>query len=295
MEGVILKSNSGFYEVLLYKEQISVTAKMRGILRHQEIEPVVGDKVRLEDEVGTHIIVEVYPRKNELIRPKVANIDYALVVISVSEPKFQDFLLDKYLVVLELNKIEPLIIFTKLDLLTDEKNSEIREVAKYYENSGYHCFFYSKNHDFSLDKQRLLGLLEYKISCVVGQTGVGKSTLLNEISGNRFKLQTNEISKALGRGKHTTRIVELFSIGKSWIADTPGFSSFSVDMIKRQELSSLFIEFAGHPCKYNNCVHINETICGVKDAVSSGEILEKRYQNYCKIYAEIEKGGKKLW
>lgn len=295
MKGIITKSNSGFYNIYLEAEKTTIVSKTRGILRHQNIEPVVGDRVVIAKEDEAYVIIEVMERSNELIRPKIANIDYAIIVISVAEPELQDYLLDKYLAVLEFNDIKPVIILSKMDLLAPKNEATIQAVIEYYQKIGYPVFqMFDKK---CQNQEALYALLSGKIASVLGQTGVGKSTFLNSISNDKWSLDldTNEISKALGRGKHTTRIVELFPIEDFWVADTPGFSSFSVAEINATVLSDAFIEFSQYHCKFHNCVHINEKICGVKDAVEAGQIFKQRYDNYRKLYEEIKKGGKKIW
>lgn len=285
--GFIIKSNAGLYDVYLPETDNTLSVKSRGVLRHKNKQPIVGDAVWVEKWEETWIMTEIFERKNELIRPLIANIDTSIIVISAKEPDFQQYLLDKYLALLTFNHIEPIIIFSKYDLLSAAEYQAMQDIRTYYEQLGYPCFHV---HDKQLQNTNDLEvLLAGKIATVMGQTGVGKTTLLNSLSKNRWQLQTNEISTALGRGKHTTRIVELFRIKNYWIADTPGFSSFNVFDIHSTTLTTTFVEFAQYPCQFNNCVHINEKKCGVKTAVENGEILSTRYQDYCKIYDEIKK------
>lgn len=285
-EGMIVKSNAGLYDVYIAAEDIVVQTKSRGVLRHQKKQPLVGDYVLLEFWEQTPVITTILPRKNELVRPLIANIDSCLVVISVKEPTFQQYLLDKYLALLEFNAIAPYLVFTKCDLLTDDEMDALGVLQSYYEQLGYPCF--CVNDKKLLAEERLRDLLSHKIAAVMGQTGVGKTTLLNALSHNAWGLKTNAISKALGRGKHTTRIVELFAIDTYWIADTPGFSSFRVDALPAKALTNTFVEFARYPCQFSDCVHINEKQCGVKTAVKNNEILPSRYENYRKLYEELK-------
>ncbi|MGL5042606.1 MAG: ribosome small subunit-dependent GTPase A [Culicoidibacterales bacterium] len=293
MQGKIVKSNAGFYDIHILLTDEIIVSNSRGILKHKSIEPVVGDQVVLTKQNDAYIIEEVLGRNNELIRPKIANIDIAIVVISVKEPELQSYLLDKYLSVIEFNDIKPIIIFTKMDLLAGNEVVRVLQTQAYYQNIGYEVFLVENQ--IMLDVEKFHQLLSLKTACVLGQTGVGKSTLLNSISAENGQRETNQISKALGRGKHTTRIVELSQIKDYWIADTPGFSSFSVVDINQFGLSDTFIEFSEFQCKFNNCVHINEQTCGVKVAVENGQISRQRFENYQKLFTEISKGGKKVW
>lgn len=285
IQGFIVKSNKGFFEVYLREEQLVVTAKTRGVLRHRNFDPVVGDHVTVSLEDDGYIITAVADRLNELIRPKIANIDYAIVLISVKEPEIQSYLLDKYLSVLAYNEIKPIIILSKTDLLTDTEKQEIATIQAYYEWVGYPVFTTSKG--VVNQKEQLFTLLTGKITTVMGQTGVGKSTFLNNLTES-LALETAEISHALGRGKHTTRIVELYQIGAVWIADTPGFSSFQSNLDDERLVSDTFIEFHQFPCKFQDCAHQAEIKCGVKQAVSDGKILQKRYESFVKLYQEVK-------
>ena len=286
-DGRIVKSNAGLYDIFLDTTEKIIQAKSRGVLRHQNIQPLVGDLVLLEIQDGMMpVVTEIFPRKNQLVRPLITNIDVCLVVISVKEPNFQQYLLDKYLAILEYNDINPLIMFTKFDLLNDEEQNDMELISNYYESIGYPCFPVSAG---IIDKKdELKRLLAGQTATVMGQTGVGKSTLLNDLSEQQWTLHTNEISQALGRGRHTTRIVELLQLEDFWIADTPGFSSFDVNDITSVGLTDTFVEFADYHCQFNNCVHINEHRCGVIKAVEEENILATRYENYCKIYQEIK-------
>ena len=285
--GMIIKSNAGLYDIYLKAENQIIQTKSRGVLRHRKQQPLVGDYVLIEDWDHTAVMTKIMPRKNELIRPLIANVDISIIVISVKEPDFQQYLLDKYLALLEFNHIKPCIIFTKYDLLTtpEEKNG-FKKVIDYYEKIGYPCFLVA-NKKLS-NTERLENILANTIAVVMGQTGVGKSTLLNDLSDSQWQLQTNEISTALGRGKHTTRIVELFQLKNYWIADTPGFSSFNLYDIPSETLTQTFIEFADYACKFNDCIHVKEQCCGVKAAVEQGNILQVRYDSYLKVYKELK-------
>lgn len=290
-DGLIIKSNSGFYDVLLATNEI-ISAKTKGILRHQEKEPIVGDFVIVRKENNQYLIQEIKKRKNVMVRPKVANIDCALVFVSATQPEFQAFLLDKFLAVLTYLEVDKIIIVTKMDLLAEDAQLKINLILQYYQELGIKVY-----DSLQLDEQQLLVFKESLsggIYTVIGQTGVGKSTFLNKIAGGNLKLETNQISQALGRGKHTTRIVELHKVADFWIADTPGFSSFDLTyLFSAKTLHLGFQEFSDYSCRFNDCVHINERGCGVKSAVETGEILLERYQNYVKMYDELLIKGKK--
>ena len=234
-----------------------------GKFRYQKISPVVGDMVDFDLEKC--IITNILPRKNELIRPPIANIDEAVILVSCKEPNFSSNLLDKMLANVIYEKIEPIICFTKTDLLSFKEKKELKKIMKYYEKIGIKV---TNNKKLS----KLTKMIAHKIVVLTGQTGAGKSTLLNKLNPN-LNLETNEISKALGRGKHTTRHVELFKYKTSLIADTPGFSALELNKIPKKELKNTFIEFNLN-CEYKDCNHQNEKKCEVKKMVNSGKILK---------------------
>ena len=219
MEGIIVKNISNDYVVLCKNGEY--TCKPRGKFRNDKITPLVGDTVVIDPD--NKYILDIKPRKNMLIRPSVANIDQALIVTSVKEPDFSTNLLDKLLVVITYNNIEPIICLTKLDLLNDSELKETKKYIKYYESIGYKVIL-------NTDKKELKEILKNKLTVITGQSGAGKSTLLNTLDKN-LELKTNEISKALGRGKHTTRHVELYHIYDGLVVDTPGFSAIDLSDI----------------------------------------------------------------
>lgn len=284
--GVIVKSNKGFFDVYLTSEKEIVVSKTRGVIRHQKIEPLVGDHVELSLEDTKYIITKILPRKNELIRPKVANIDSGIIIVSVMEPEFQHFLLDKYLSVLEYNDIEPIIILSKFDLLYGKEKEYFEKIRAYYEKIGYPVFITEQKE--LQDVERLHTLITGKTATVMGQTGVGKSTFLNSLSKQKLDLATNEISTALGRGRHTTRIVELYPLLDAWIADTPGFSSFDSAEMEPGDVTFTFVEFPQYRCQFHDCAHQNEKKCGVKDAVANGEIIPERLEHFVEVYQEVK-------
>ncbi len=249
-----------------------------GKFRYQKISPLVGDIVEFDEE--DNIIKKILPRKNVLIRPPIANIDQALILVSCKEPNFSSNLLDKMLVVIEYNNVKPVICFTKYDLLEDP--TEIDEIISYYKSIGYVVYI---NNELSDIKKILNG----KLSVLTGQTGVGKSSLLNKLKTD-LNLATGEISKALGRGKHTTRHVELLKIEGGLVADTPGFSSLGFTGMNKNDIKDNFIEFYANQymCKYKDCIHLKEDGCYIKKLVSSGKIRRTRYENYKKFIESIE-------
>ncbi|MGN1401713.1 MAG: ribosome small subunit-dependent GTPase A [Bacillus sp. (in: firmicutes)] len=285
-EGKIIKALSGFYYVM--DGDKTIQCRGRGVFRKQKITPLVGDSVVFEYErerEGT--IVDILERKNELVRPPISNVDQAILVFSAVEPAFSPVLLDRFLVLIEENDIDALIVISKIDLVEDqEKQEEIEMYKKAYEKIGYPVITTS-----SATKEGMKELLPYlkgKISVFAGQSGVGKSTLLNTLDP-MLDLKTNNISSHLGRGKHTTRHVELIMIEDGLVADTPGFSSldFTLD---EEDLSYCFPEFRerSHDCKFRGCLHVKEPKCAVKEAVEAGEIKSWRYEHYLNFITEIK-------
>ncbi|RLQ92712.1 ribosome small subunit-dependent GTPase A [Planomicrobium sp. Y74] len=286
-KGQIRKALSGFYYVLDEDGERYIQCRGRGVFRNRQISPLVGDFVDYKadnDLEGT--ILHVYERKNELVRPPIANIDQAILVFSAKQPDFHPLLLDRFLTAIESHDIQPVICLTKMDLVNDKERSAIMEYVADYEKIGYEVIPTFIN-DPDL-QQRLMPVLEGKTSVLAGQSGVGKSTMLNTILPS-LELKTDDISKALNRGKHTTRHVELIEVNSGLLADTPGFSSFDFDTIEKEELSGCFPEMAerSNACKFRECLHLNEPKCAIKAAVDSGEIPEYRYKHYLKFLEEI--------
>lgn len=249
-----------------------------GKFKYLKQTPLVGDLVEFDNK--SNIIKRILPRKNELIRPPVSNIDEAIVLVSCKEPNFSSNLLDKMLVVIEYNNIKPVICFTKYDLLED--TTEIDEVISYYKKIGYDVYINNALLDIK-------NILKGKISVLTGQTGVGKSSLLNSLKED-LNLATGEISKALGRGRHTTRHVELLDIDGALVADTPGFSSLDFIGMNKFDIKDNFIEFYNNQdkCKYKDCFHIKEDGCYIKQMVESLDIRNTRYENYKKFIESID-------
>lgn len=270
MEGIIIKNQSNDYTVRT-KNGIYV-CKPRGKFRQDGITPLVGDTVVIDD-INKYLL-EIKPRKNSLIRPSIANVDVCVIATSVKEPNFDSNLLDKLLTIISYNNITPIICLTKMDLLNDKEEKEIEEIISYYRKVGYEAVE-------NTNTKRLKELLQGKTIVLAGQSGAGKSSLLNRLD-KTLDLQTNEISKALGRGKHTTRCVTLYEIDGILIADTPGFSSVDFrGMTKldiRDNMKEMFDNLEN--CKYRDCMHIKEDDCEIKRLVDKGEILLSRYDNY---------------
>ena len=287
-KGIILKALSGFYYVEDLQSKEMIQCRSRGLFRKKKITPLVGDTVHfLVEPDGNGYVMEILPRKNELVRPPIANVDLALVVFSVKEPDFNVKLLDRFLAVIEANQIKPVIVLTKMDLLSDEEQTLIAPTIQYYREIGYEVIKTSSKQQLGV--HLIEDFIENRIVVICGQSGVGKSSLLNAID-QTLNLQVNEISKALGRGKHTTRHVELHKLGQGLIADTPGFSSLDLDQLEPNDLSECFVEFyeRSNHCKFRGCLHENEPRCAVKGAVDTGGILPTRYENYLQFLTEIK-------
>lgn len=283
--GQIRKALSGYYYVYDHGEMIQ--CRGRGVFRKRGETPLVGDFVEYTKEEGSDgVITKISPRKNELVRPPIANIDQALLVFSVKEPEFNLILLNRFLVVIESYGIIPIICLTKTDLLNEKEKQEIQTYIEDYKEIGYEVIETYKNDSALFERLRLL--VEGKTTVLAGQSGVGKSTLLNTLIPD-LDLKTGEISQSLGRGKHTTRHVELIDVAGGLVADTPGFSSFEFDHIEKEDLSSCFPEFERKKddCKFRGCLHLNEPKCAIKEAVVSGEIRDYRYEHYLQFLQEI--------
>lgn len=271
MQGKIVKQISNDYTVKADKVYI---CKARGKFRNINVTPLVGDDVIISNE---NYILKILPRKNELKRPPIANVDNAIIITSLKAPDFSSNLLDKLLIIIEYNDIKPVIIFTKKDLLGEEEFKKIMTYINYYKSIGY--IVYMNNEIDQIKK-----IFKNKVSVFTGQTGAGKSTLLNEIDKS-LNLKTNEISKALNRGKHTTRHTELLEIENGLVADTPGFSAIDFNGMTNDDIKDNFIEFNEYKdeCEFRNCSHTHEKKCKVKEKVADGTILKSRYENYLKF------------
>ncbi|MBQ2099432.1 MAG: ribosome small subunit-dependent GTPase A [Lachnospiraceae bacterium] len=286
MQGKIVKGIAGFYYV--NAAGTTYECKAKGIFRKDNRKPLVGDDVVLEvldEEKKLGNVVELLPRKSELIRPAVANVDQAMVIFAVTSPAPNLNLLDRFLVMMERQNLPCLICFNKMDL-DDGKLCE--KYRKAYEKSGHELLFVSAREGLGLDE--LKAWLAGKTTTVAGPSGVGKSSLINLLQAET-SMETGTLSAKIDRGKHTTRHSQLLQIdAESFIFDTPGFSSLEVMDVEKEELAAYYAEFAEFEaqCRFGGCSHVTEPSCGVKEAVKSGEISRIRYENYCQIYEELK-------
>ncbi len=279
MIGKIVKQISNDYTVKV--DNNLYTCKARGKFKHDGITPLVGDNALIDPD--NKLILEILPRINELIRPSIANVDQAVIVMSNKIPEFSLDLLDKLLCIIEYNNIKPIIYVSKTDLLDSDELDMLEDVINYYRVIGYKVYT-----DLSIKE-----VFKDKVTVFVGQSGAGKSTLLNKLDSN-LSLITGEVSEALGRGKHTTRHVELINTLGGLIADTPGFSKISFIGMSKEDIRDNFIEFNKYrdECKYKDCMHDKEDECEIKNEVNNSNILKSRYQNYLKYIKEVSGGIK---
>ena len=274
MQGKIIKIVSNQYTV--YSKGKSYASLAMGKLRLQD-RPVVGDDVIFELIEEKYCIQKILERKNLMHRPAISNVDQAMIVMSAIEPDFSNVLVDRLIFLISYNDIEPVIVVTKKDLI-DESN-EVYKYIEDYQKSGYKVFFTGLDEGLEKFKKAL----KCKVTVLAGQSGVGKSSLLNRIDKN-ISLHTQEISKALGRGKHTTRHTQLYKVAGGWLADTPGFSYLDFSKIDSKVLIEKIKDFKlEEKCRFNDCQHINEPDCAVKKAVEDGVISSLRYKNYLDV------------
>lgn len=287
MQGKIIKGIAGFYYVHVVESGV-YECKAKGIFRKDGLKPLVGDNVEMEvthekDMEGN--IMKILPRRNELVRPAVANIDQALVVFAVTKPKPHFNLLDRFLVMMETKEIPVVLCFNKADIAEDPEIAALKEI---YEDCGYPLLFTSAKEEENIDL--LKECLRGKTTAIAGPSGVGKSSLINLLQ-DEVKMETGSISRKIERGKHTTRHSELIMLGEgSYIMDTPGFSSLYVNDIEKEDLKYCFPEFAPYEgqCRFNECSHIHEPGCAVKQAVEEGKIHRVRYDDYTMMYHELQ-------
>lgn len=288
MQGKIIKGIAGFYYVYVETDKKIYECKAKGIFRKDQIKPLVGDNVHLEiidaeNQIGN--ITEILPRRNTLIRPAVANVDQAMIIFAIVKPDPNYNLLDRFLVTMEKQQIPCIICFNKQDIATPEEQEELR---KSYETCGFTVLFASAE-----EKQGITDvytLLKGKTTVIAGPSGVGKSTMINCLCPGA-NMETGEISKKIERGRHTTRHSEVFALGEhTYIMDTPGFTSLTLGKMDKDELKGFYPEFAEYDdaCKFGECAHISEPVCGVKEALAQGKISRLRYQNYIKLYEELK-------
>ncbi|GHP12850.1 putative ribosome biogenesis GTPase RsgA 1 [Lentilactobacillus fungorum] len=285
--GKIFQSLSGFYDV--HSAGKIYRTRARGNFRKRKITPLVGDDVDFQIEDGDKgYILTVLPRRNELTRPPIANIDQAIVATAATQPEFSSNLLDRQLIALEISGITPIIYFTKTDLLSNDQWQSLQKIAAGYRQIPYEVILPEQAFG-SASLAKLRQLFANKENVIMGQTGAGKSTLLNHLAPE-LALATGEISTALNRGKHTTRKVALLKVNDGLIADTPGFSSYDTLTIDYRQLAAYFPEFkrAAVKCRFRGCVHVNEPDCEVKRQVHDGQIMTSRYTNYLQLYTDIK-------
>lgn len=292
MEALITCLIAGEYTLYDQETKKTFLAKARGTFRNQKISPKVGDIVTYEESSPHAIITNILPRSNDFIRPAIANIDQALIVTSIKEPDLNLYLLDKMIIQFEYQRITPILIFSKADLLTKEENEKINNIINYYQKIGYQTFITTTTNPNSI--KQIIPYLASKITVITGQSGVGKSSFLNLLDEN-IDQTTNEISKALNRGKHTTRYTKLFPFAKGFIADCPGFGALALCDMDDVSIAQSFVEFfkLSNKCKYSGCLHQNEPNCMVKKALTNKEILPSRYENYLLFLKENK--SKRKW
>lgn len=282
-DGKIIKALSGFYYV--QSNGTIYPCKGRGVFRKREITPLVGDYVQFDAE--NNYITEIKDRQNELNRPPVANIDQALIVSSAKKPKFSSLLLNRFLVMVESIGIEPIIFINKMDLVNDQQIASFEAIKETYEKIGYPTELVSSIEE--ADLPRIEHYFKNKTTVIAGQSGVGKSSILNKLNPSLF-IETDEISERLGRGRHTTRHVELVEVCGGLVADTPGFSTVEFTNIEADQLSDYFREMKvlKTGCKFRGCLHHKEPQCAIKQAVESGEVTKERYNHYLQFLEEIQ-------
>ncbi|GAB7388088.1 ribosome small subunit-dependent GTPase A [Bacillaceae bacterium] len=285
-EGRIIKALSGYYYV--YDGEKAIRCRARGVFKKKGITPLVGDWVTYERVGDEGFVTEVHPRTCQLVRPPIANVSQAILVFSLKEPDFNPLLLDKFLVHTEQAGIDAVICLSKRDLVSPAEEGKVREILRIYEGIGYRVIQTSAKRAQGLAE--LAEALKGKISVFAGQSGVGKSSLLNALVPG-LKLETGEISHKLGRGRHTTRHVELLALPQGgWVADTPGFSQLDFFEVEPENLSQYFREMRDKrvSCKFRGCLHVKEPDCAVRSAVEEGEIALSRYEHYVMLLAELK-------
>lgn len=289
MTGQIIKALSGFYYVDV-GEREPVPCRGRGKLRHQRITPLVGDRVEITRQSdGTGMVDAILPRKNQFRRPMVANIDQMVIIASGAVPVTDPFLIDRMAAMAEWKECEVLVCFNKCDL------DRAEGLAQVYRNAGFPTLQVSAETGDGM--QELLMAINGKVSAFMGNSGVGKSSILNVLQPG-FTLRVGGVSEKLGRGRHTTRHVELFHVGGGLVADTPGFSSFDLEdtePIPKEELASAFREFGPYTglCRFQGCAHVKEQGCAVLKALAESRIAPSRHQSYIRLYEQAR--GIRQW
>lgn len=287
MQGKIIKSIAGFYYVHVEGRGV-YECKAKGIFRKEHVKPLVGDNVELEvldDKEMLGNIHRILPRKSVLLRPAVANVDQAVILFAIVKPNPNFNLLDRFLIRMERQNLPTIICFNKQDIAAPEEKASLR---KAYETCGYQVLFISvlENEGIENVRRLLLG----KTTTLAGPSGVGKSSLINQLSP-AANMETGAISQKIDRGRHTTRHSEIIALGdKTYIVDTPGFTSLDISEITKEELGGYYPEFLQYEpaCKFRGCAHMSEPSCGVKAAVEAGKISRVRYENYRMLYQELK-------
>ncbi len=287
MQGKIIKGIAGFYYVYADDSEI-YECKAKGIFRKDNQKPLVGDNVEIEvlnEQEKEGSVTAILPRRNSLIRPAVANVDQAFVIFAMEDPKPNFMLLDRFLIMMEKQEIPAVICFNKKDLATSQ---ELEFLYETYTGCGYQVILSSTLQGDGLDEIRRI--LKGKTTVVAGPSGVGKSSITNALQGN-VRMETGEISKKLKRGKHTTRHSQVIPVGeKTYLMDTPGFSSLYLTNMEEQELKNYFPEFRKYEdqCRFQGCRHIHEPGCAVKEALENCKISRLRYDDYLGLYEELK-------
>ena len=278
MKGLIVALSCGVYSVS--SEGVIYNLTARGVFRNQGVKPMVGDEVEFNPE--TMVIEVIYQRRSFLKRPPIANISQIILVFSLKEPEFSYHLAFKYLTYANMNGVKAKLVLTKIDKDIDQ--NLIKEVKEVFSSVGVETYFVSNKTKEGLEEVK--ALFNNEISCVMGQTGVGKSSLINAIDEN-YEREIGEYSVALGRGKHRTKEVVLLPYQGGYIADTPGFSSLELDLFK-EDLAVFFPSFNNlfNKCYYTNCLHVSESKCAVKEMINEGQISKKAYECYLKLLDE---------
>lgn len=284
INGIIIKGIGGFYYVEA-ADGIVYECKARGVFRKEKITPLAGDRVEITVESNNkNSIDKILERRNFFKRPPIANVDTLVIVSSVCDPRPNLLIIDRLTAVASYKNVEPIIVFTKDDL------QSANEFVKIYTNAGFKTFAVSNETGEGIEKVK--SIIDGGITVFTGNSGVGKSSLINRMYPD-FCLETGEISKKLGRGRHTTRHVELFKVGRGYIADTPGFSSLDFetnDLIKKDELAFCFPDFADYigSCRVSTCAHVNDKGCSLVEAVKNGDVERTRHESYVTMYNEVK-------
>lgn len=280
MEGIITKGIGGFYYVKATDANM-YECKARGIFRNEKIIPIIGDRVIINVENGKGSIVKILPRRTQLLRPSVANIDMLVLVVAAASPEPNKFLIDKMLINAQINSIKPIICINKTDI------SDGFELEKIYKSAEYEVVMVCAENETGIDN--LIDIIKGQVSAFAGLSGVGKSSILSIITKN--KLETGEISEKISRGKHTTRHVELFPLKEGgFVFDTPGFSSIEICGVRPEDLQNYYpeMENAKYMCRFRGCAHIDEPGCAVKALLETGEMYQSRYDSYKEIYKQLK-------